>query len=73
MKVICKYELQANPDFDWSAVTDNYEPGDPIGYGRTEEAAKADLMTMIDELRPDPLEGIDVYGGKGQWGEFSRA
>lgn len=36
-------------DFDWSAVRDNYEPGCPIGYGRTEEAAIADLILQEDE------------------------
>ena len=30
--------------FDWSAVFDNYEPGCPIGYGRTEKEAIADLL-----------------------------
>jgi hypothetical protein len=29
--------------FDWSAVRDNYEPGQPIGYGRTEQEAIDDL------------------------------
>lgn len=30
--------------YDWSAVTDSYEPGDPIGYGRTEEEAVSNLI-----------------------------
>lgn len=30
--------------FDWSAVRDGYEPGDPIGYGPTEADAKQDLI-----------------------------
>jgi hypothetical protein len=36
---------------DWSAVTDNYsgEPSDPIGYGRTEAEAIADLIYSIEE------------------------
>jgi len=25
--------------FDWTAVGDNYEAGDPIGYGETEQEA----------------------------------
>lgn len=25
--------------YDWSAVKEGYEPGDPIGYGKTEQAA----------------------------------
>lgn len=35
--------------FDWCAyVYDEYEPGKPVGYGRTEEEAVADLMAQID-------------------------
>jgi hypothetical protein len=26
-------------DFDWEAVGDSYEGGDPIGYGSTEQEA----------------------------------
>jgi len=33
--------------FDWSAVTDNYEPGDPVGYGRTQDEAIADLLELL--------------------------
>jgi hypothetical protein len=29
--------------FDWCATFDGYEPGDPMGYGATEEAAVKDL------------------------------
>ena len=31
-------------DFDWTAAYEGYEPGDPIGYGETENAAIADLL-----------------------------
>lgn len=34
--------------FDWSAVTDDYEPGQPIGYGRTEQEAIADLQMLLE-------------------------
>ena len=30
-------------DFDWSATHDDYDEGDPIGWGRTEEEAISDL------------------------------
>ena len=30
--------------FDWSAVDDNYEPGQPIGHGATEQEAIANLL-----------------------------
>lgn len=64
MKIATKYMFQPSHirDFDWEAVSDSYEPGDPIGYGATEEAAIADLKSQMDALRPDPLEGIDQYG-----------
>lgn len=29
--------------FDWSATSDDYGPGDPIGWGRTEQEAIEDL------------------------------
>lgn len=36
-------------DFDWSAVTDSYEPGMPIGYGPTPQAALNDLLEQIED------------------------
>ena len=39
--------------FDWQAVTDSYDLGSPIGYGRTEDEARADLEAQLDELRPE--------------------
>lgn len=36
-------------EFDWSAVFDGYEPGDLIGYGRTEAEAIADLRDQAEE------------------------
>lgn len=44
-------------DFDWSAVTDNYDGEldagfQPVGRGRTEEAAIADLLEQIKENAP---------------------
>ena len=35
--------------FDWSAVTDDYEPGHPIGYGKTEAEAISDLKEQLEE------------------------
>ena len=34
---------------DWSATTEYYEPGGPIGHGATEEEAIADLKQQIDD------------------------
>jgi hypothetical protein len=30
--------------FDWTAIYDNYDGGDPIGYGKTEQDAIDDLV-----------------------------
>jgi hypothetical protein len=35
--------------YDWSAVTDDYEPGHPVGHGETEEAAIADLVEQLED------------------------
>lgn len=50
MKIVTSYDYSPIPDrrFDWSAVNDNYEPGCPIGYGRTEQEAIADLFDQYD-------------------------
>jgi hypothetical protein len=32
--------------FDWSAVFDGYEPGGPIGFGKTEQDAIDDLLQI---------------------------
>ena len=39
-------------DYDWSAVFENYEPGQPMGWGPTKEAAVADLIEQ-QEVRDD--------------------
>lgn len=51
-RIITKYDPPPIPtwrQFAWSAITDNYDGGDPIGYGPTEEAAKADLLEQLEE------------------------
>lgn len=41
-------------DHDWTATTDNYEPGHPMGYGSTEAGAIADLIEQLeDDTAPD--------------------
>jgi len=38
--------------FDWSAVDDDtYEPGEPMGWGETEQEAIADLLEQLEEKR----------------------
>lgn len=34
---------------DWSAVSDEYEPGDPIGRGETEQEAIDDLLEQLSD------------------------
>ena len=43
------YFAKPIPDrsYDWSATTANYEPGDPIGYGETEQDAIEDLLEQL--------------------------
>lgn len=35
--------------WDWSAVFDGYEPGDPIGWGSSPEEATAELLDRLEE------------------------
>ncbi len=52
MIVRTEYDPKPIPmrQFDWTAVSEDYEPGDPIGYGTTEAEAIADLW---DRLQAD--------------------
>jgi hypothetical protein len=49
--IVTDYWPKPIPDrrFDWSAVTDNYEPGCSIGYGRTEAEAIEDLRQQQED------------------------
>ncbi len=38
-----------NPSHEWSAIEQDYEGGDPIGYGSTEQAAIEALLDQLDE------------------------
>jgi hypothetical protein len=50
-KIVTRYWMKPGPlrQFDWEAVTDNYDLGSPIGYGRTEAKAINDLMLQQEE------------------------
>jgi hypothetical protein len=50
-KIVTSYWAKPIPErkFDWSAVTEDYEPGAPVGYGRTEAEAIADLRDQLDD------------------------
>lgn len=45
--------------WDWQAVTDEYEPGHPIGVGETETAALFDLMEKL--LENDDAQAVARY------------
>ena len=36
-------------NYDWSAVMECYEPGEPIGYGKNEQDAIDDLLCQEDD------------------------
>ena len=45
-----KFWAMPIPDrnFDWTATFENYEGGDPIGHGTTEDEAISDLLDQIE-------------------------
>lgn len=51
MKIITNHVYPPIPHrcFDWTAVTDDYEGGAPIGYGATETDAIADLRDQMED------------------------
>ena len=52
MKITTSFRQKPIPtrDQDWIAVFDSScEPGDPIGYGATEQEAIQDLMDQVEE------------------------
>jgi len=50
-KIITSYDYPPIPirDYDWSAIREDYEPGDLIGTGRTEQDAIDDLVRQENE------------------------
>lgn len=51
-KIITYYDPKPIPlrQFDWCATRDGYEPGDPIGYGRTQHDATQELLDEEEAL-----------------------
>ena len=55
MKIVTNFVYPPIPDrrFDWSAVTEDYDGAEdahcPVGWGRTEAEAIADLLEKIEE------------------------
>ena len=50
-KIITSYDYPPIPirNYDWSAIREDYEPGDLIGTGRSEQEAKDDLVRQENE------------------------
>lgn len=45
-KIITDFDPKPIPNrnFDWTACRDGYDEGEPVGYGRTEDAAVESLL-----------------------------
>lgn len=52
-KIITTFWKLPIPDrrFDWEAIREDYNEGDPIGYGITKREAIEDLLTQEDDLK----------------------
>ena len=50
-KIITNYDYPPIPirDYDWSAIREDYDEGDLIGTGRTEQDAINDLVCQENE------------------------
>ena len=51
MKIITEFVYPPIPirRYDWSAVREGYDEGDPVGWGRTEQEAINELLEMEEE------------------------
>jgi hypothetical protein len=51
LQIITSYWAKPIPlrQFDWEAVTDDYEEGCPIGFGKTEAEAIDNLIEKVRE------------------------
>lgn len=58
-QIITSYECPPIPtrDYDWSAAREDWDEGDCIGYGRTEQDAIDDLIEQ-EELKQNKYEKI---------------
>lgn len=63
--IVTNFVYPPIPDrrFDWSAVYDGYEPGDPVGWGRTQSQAIGDLLSnyLVDGHGYEPGEILEVH------------
>lgn len=51
-KIVTAYEFPPIPirNYDWSASREDWDEGDLIGYGRTEQEAIDDLLEQENDL-----------------------
>jgi len=61
-KIITEFVYPPIPlrSFDWQAVEEGYEPGDPIGRGPSEDEAILDLEEQIGSLWAGYEDWLDV-------------
>ena len=50
-KIVTNYWAKPIPmrQFDWEALEEGWDLGEPMGYGRTEQAAIDDLMEQLED------------------------
>lgn len=52
-KIITEFIYPPIPirNYDWEAIREDYNEGDPIGHGRTEKDAILDLLQQEEDLK----------------------
>jgi len=52
-KIITEYDVKPIPirSYDWSATREDWDEGEPIGYGVSEEEAINDLIEKEEEIK----------------------
>jgi len=50
-KILTRYDPKPIPisAFDWTAATEDYDLGSPVGWGATEQEAIDDLLAQIED------------------------
>lgn len=61
-------------NFDWGAHGPDYEPGCPIGWGPTKEAAVADYLAEVDDAELEEiLFSMVTHGDSAEWLDLALA
>jgi len=57
--------------YDWSAISDGYEPGDSLGFGATEQEAISSLLEEEQHRRQQGIECACCEGsGRIEFGDY---